>query len=208
MWSTHVVRAGADPSVRNSSVCRSTGGLTRCSLCASSLWEKPLGFPMPDGRSFLLLTLELLRAAAAVRQTRRLVTIDFRISLTLATAPVHKAAAFEAVHTTRSGQSIPSELSLYESKLIIIWAVGTRPSASLFGSILVLSRCVRRGDHPSDRAPILHPPPTWRAVGFRCSERAPESNSVRSGARLLKFGLSNPLHWPPLHEGPGSPDLT
>ena len=150
----------------------------------------------------------LLRAAAAVRQTRRLVTIDFRISLTLATAAVHKAAAFEAVHTTRSDQSIPSELSLYASNLIIIWAVGTRPSASLFRSILVLSRCVRRGDHPSDRAPILHPPPTWRAVGFRCSERAPESNSVRSGARLLKFGLSNPLHWPPLHEGPGSPDLT
>ena len=142
-------------------------------MCASSMWEKLLGFPMPDGRSFLLLTLELLRAAAAVRQTRRLVTIDFRISLNLATAPVHKAAAFEAAHTPRSGQSIPSELSLYESKLIIIWAVGTRPSASLFGSILVLSRCVRRGDHPSDRAPILHPPPTWRAVGFRCSDRDP-----------------------------------
>ena len=43
-------------------------------------------------------------------------------------------------------------------QLIIIWAVGTRPSASLFGSILVLSRCVRRGDHPSGRAPILQPP--------------------------------------------------
>ena len=91
---------------------------------------------IPDGRSCSLLTLELLRAAAAVRQTRRLVTIDFRISLTLATAAVHKAAAFEAVHTTRSGQSIPSELSLYESKLIIIWAVGTRPSASLLGRFL------------------------------------------------------------------------
>ena len=64
------------------------------------------------------------------------VTIDFRISLNLATAPVHKAAAFEAAHTPRSGQSIPSELSLYESKLIIIWAVGTRPSASLLGRFL------------------------------------------------------------------------
>ena len=72
--------------------------------------------------------------------------------------PTGVAPTFEAAHTTRSGQSIPSELSLYESKLIIIWAVGTRPSASLFGSILVLSRCVRRGDHPSGRAPILQPP--------------------------------------------------
>ena len=114
---------------------------------------------MPDGRSFLLLTLELLRAAAAVRQTRRLVTIDFRISLTLATAAVHKAAAFEAAHTTRSGQSIPSELSLYESKLIIIWAVGT-PALSLPFWVDSRTEQVRAEGGPPERSGSYTPSPS------------------------------------------------
>ena len=42
--------------------------------------------------------------------------------------PTGVAPTFEAAHTTRSGQSIPSELSLYESKFgkgaRIIWTVG------------------------------------------------------------------------------------